>query len=66
MAPAFGRKFIVLLLIFIKGAPGSSAMVRKSTFGMTPGLKPVILSDGETPQTVSSPASSLADHQTQR
>lgn len=39
MAPAFGRKFVIWLTTFIKGAPGSSVMVRKLTSGTTPGLK---------------------------
>ncbi|XXG89129.1 hypothetical protein AAC387_Pa12g1209 [Persea americana] len=39
MAPAFGRKFVVWITTFIKGAPGSSVMVRKSTSGTTVGLK---------------------------
>ena len=39
MAPALGRKFVIWLTTFIKGAPGSSVMVRKSTSGTTVGLK---------------------------
>ncbi|KAJ8639161.1 hypothetical protein MRB53_015855 [Persea americana] len=39
MAPALGRKFVIWLTTFIKGAPRSSIMVRKSTSGVTPGLK---------------------------